>query len=88
MENNGLKPCPFCGEPATLENDGIRANRNSDGDLMTFWKVSCRNCGAGLPSVPSVYRFGKDEQLYTVAQHDGRAKVIERWNRRHEHGTD
>lgn len=89
MNNDKLKPCPFCGGRAELENDGIRPTRSRDnGDLMTYWKVPCINCGAALPSAVSEYRFGKDELLHTIAQHDGKARVIEKWNGRHEHGKD
>lgn len=89
MDNNGLKPCPLCGGSAMLENDGIKPTRSRDnGDLTTRWKVTCKNCSLAIPSVASEYYFGNDEILRISPYYDGRKKVIEKWNRRADHGKD
>lgn len=79
-----LKPCPFCGGKASLENSGIEKCRNREnGDLITSWYVWCPNCGIKRDGGVSEYYFRKDETLILVnPMYDGRKKAIEAWNRR------
>lgn len=81
-----LKPCPFCGNKASLEHSGIDKTRSKgNGDLITTWRVWCPNCGTEQKGGVSEYVFYKDETLHLKDPLcDGRRKAIEAWNRRAE----
>lgn len=79
-----LKPCPFCGSKAILKHSGIEKTRNRDnGDLITYWRVWCSNCGTEKNGGVSEYIFCFDETLHLKSPtFDGRRKAIEAWNQR------
>lgn len=79
-----LKPCPFCGGKASLEHSGIEKCINREnGDLITRWRVQCRQCGVERKGGVSEYIFCRDETLMLRdEQFDGKKKAIEAWNRR------
>lgn len=61
-----LKPCPFCGGPASADADEIMRYVDEEGKNSTIvlFSVGCINCGC------KTYRYSKMES------------AIEAWNRR------
>ena len=83
-----LKPCPFCGGNPTLEHNGFDKCRNSEnGDLITRWRVICKNCGTYKDGGITEYIATEYETLIVKSKHhNGRQNAIEAWNRRAEDG--
>lgn len=82
-----LKPCPFCGSKPTLTHNDLKLTRSGesiDGDIITYWSVRCNNCGVEKSGYLSEYFFTHEETLKIRENYNGKAKVIEAWNRRTE----
>ncbi len=71
MKETELKPCPFCGGKAKLNN---RAECCGHGCFVELHYVACTNCKASGAVADSFLDNGDDETLKTLA--------IKRWNRR------
>lgn len=83
MNEQELKPCPFCGHKPILRHDKITETRSRDnGDLITRWEVYRPNCGTTKDGGVSEYIFLSDETLHIKSNFDGRRNAIEKWNRR------
>lgn len=80
MDNNELKPCPFCGEPAKFEDGGFNAVRVacSDFDCEQRGRVHKRdkNCHAKLAARWNT----RVSSTAPVVDHSARAKqLVDRW---------
>ena len=88
MSKPELKPCPFCGKPATLTHGEIEkiptANRPTftRGDYIIEWSISCQNCGMAKIKKVGKYVLNYEGNLISVDEKDVRDKVISLWNRR------
>jgi len=67
MSTDKLKPCPFCGGIATLEDERL------------LWVVRCTGCGA---CVLGVRAEEPEKQLSASYWEMIRQSAIDRWNRR------
>ena len=73
MNRYDLKPCPFCGGKAFLE-DHHRAFINAQTSIVAF--VRCKVCNARSP------RFKVADFGHTSHSGEANRKAIEAWNRR------
>lgn len=85
-----LKPCPFCGGRAVLQQSEAKIGnaRFPDGyggftsklALAYEWVVCCSDCGSyGIACHDRIYRNESGELIVHV---DGRKGAIDSWNRR------
>lgn len=85
MSETKLKPCPFCGSKPTLTHSDLKptiSDASTDGDLITYWKVRCNNCGIEKGGYLSEYIFTREETLKIHRNYDGKTQAIAAWNRR------
>lgn len=82
MNNNELRPCPFCGGKAIMTVDEIESDFYS---TKMSVRVSCRNCGATMPEQIGItprqgceYIPGKGWVIGT----DAALLAAQAWNRR------
>lgn len=73
-----IEKCPFCGETPSINFSSLRLNTEWN-LIMCDWDIRCKQCRI-IKSEPSEYRFKKTGEFEVVT--DGRAKVIEKWNKR------
>lgn len=85
-----LKPCPFCGHTGELRHSDLylhsgNCSESIRGLYSAEWTATCSYCGAGKFSRRSYYGFTRAGELVLAEREpDGRAEVIELWNRRAE----
>lgn len=78
MDENKLKPCPFCGGKAVFQ---IKSNGSSHYDVHFEFTIKCQKCGCELPKTYSfAFTLGDCGQI--IPQNDQRKKALELWNRR------
>lgn len=78
MRGNQLKPCPFCGAEADLEERRIYLDRG--------YQVSCSECGVHGPIVlvnhPKM-RYGELDESTRYTNDQACSVAIRAWNTRH-----
>ena len=92
MENHGLKPCPFCGDTAAIN----ESEEGADG-LHEIWIISCDTCQAEMrgnrleqPSYinDAANQWSKDiyqkymEEKFERFGKDEKEDLIKSWNKR------
>lgn len=80
-----LKPCPFCGNKASLKHNGLREDKSKtsvNSFLITYWSVKCDYCGTSKGDYPTEYVFNRNGELSIIEGRDGRQRAIDAWNRR------
>ena len=78
-----VKPCPFCGQMATLEHNDPEQSKINMQLITTKWRVLCSECGVATGWHKSIYRITLDAKLeITDPRNDGRAHAINTWNAR------
>ena len=76
-----LKPCPFCGMKPVIEYRDLRMD-GKDEFIYCNWVVLCLQCGTKKSELAK-YRLTKAGSFEVFNDnYDGRARVIEKWNRR------
>lgn len=88
MSEPELKPCPFCGNAATLTHGELtkipRANRLTfaSGDYSLEWTVSCSYCGMAQARKRGAYILDRNGNLVDAEKIKARDEIIKSWNRR------
>lgn len=77
-----LKPCPFCGSKAAIEQTGYGTTNNDSCNLSFL--IKCRKCGATVPDSCGFISLNLSSDGELNTWHDDRKRAIEAWNRRAE----
>lgn len=77
---NELKPCPFCGGKAEIEQTAY-GTTNYASCKLTF-AVRCTECDATAPNANGYIAIKLSSDGNLNPWHDDRLKAIEAWNRR------
>ena len=75
-----LKPCPFCGGKAKMEQTCCGAESSSSVRL-SFW-IGCAKCGATAPGANGYININLSDSGELNPWHDDRESAIRAWNRR------
>lgn len=75
-----LKPCPFCGGKAEIEQTAY-GTMNYASCKLTF-AVRCTKCDATAPNANGYIAINLSSDGNLNIWHDGRLKAIDMWNRR------
>lgn len=76
-----LKLCPFCNVRPELKYKDLRVD-NRDDIIHCTWFIRCPQCGIYKTEFAK-YRLTNDGSFVVYSEnYDGRAQVIEKWNRR------
>ena len=75
-----LKLCPFCNVRPELKYKDLRVD--SWDDIYCTWIIRCPQCGIYKTEIAR-YKLTNDGSFIVYSENcDGRAQVIEKWNRR------
>ena len=77
---NKLKPCPFCGSEAKIEQTAYGTTDNASCKLS--FAVRCTKCDATAPNANGYIAIKLSFNGNFNLWHDDRLKAIEAWNRR------
>lgn len=76
-----LKPCPFCGNEARIEQTGHGTAIPSSVRLQ--FAIRCRGCGASIPNADGYIAINLQSKTGELnIWHDDRSQAIAAWNRR------
>ena len=75
-----LKPCPFCGGEASLEQTAY-GTRDLSSVKLSF-AIRCKKCGASAPKANGYISINLSSSGELNAWHDDRVPAIAAWNRR------
>lgn len=75
-----LKPCPFCGGKAAMEQTSYGTDPQSSARLS--FRINCTKCGATAPGANGYVSVILTCSGYLNALHDDRENAIKKWNRR------
>ena len=77
---NELKPCPFCGGKAYIEQTGYGTADFSSARLS--FAIRCKKCGASAPNANGYIAMKLSSNGELNFWHDDRNPAIAAWNRR------
>ena len=77
-----LKPCPFCGSEARIEQTAYGTTDLASCKLS--FAIRCRKCGATAPNSYGYVAVNLSADGELNVWHDDRKKAISEWNRRAE----
>lgn len=75
-----LKPCPFCGNDAKVEQTGY--GTESPNSARLSFRVECVKCGATAPGASGYISINLSRSGGLNIWHDDRESEIKKWNRR------
>ena len=78
MEN--LKPCPFCGGEAAIDQTGFGTTEHSS--VRLDFSIRCKKCGASAPNASGYMAINLSSNGELNAWRDDRNRAIAAWNRR------
>ena len=79
-----LKPCPFCGGKAGIEQTAYGTTELNSCKLS--FSIRCVKCGATAPTAYGYIAIKLAEDGELTAWHDDRTRAVEAWNRRADDG--
>lgn len=77
-----LKPCPFCGGKAKIDQTGCEVMATNRNSVSFDFTVRCRKCGATTPKAYGYIAVNLGYGGNLNPWHDDRPRAIEAWNRR------
>lgn len=80
MSEQKLKPCPFCGGEANVEQTTYGTTDLSSVRLQ--FAIRCKKCGATAPNANGYIAINLSSNGELNAWHDDRNPAIAAWNRR------
>lgn len=80
MNETKLKPCPFCGGEASLEQTGFGTTEYCS--VRLSFSIRCKKCGASAPNACGYIAINLLSNGELNAWHDDRNPAIAAWNRR------
>lgn len=75
-----LKPCPFCGSEANIEQTSYGTTDLSSVGLQ--FAIRCKKCGASAPNANGYISINLSSSGELNVWHDDRVPAIAAWNRR------
>lgn len=80
MSEPKLKPCPFCGGEANVEQTACGKRDLSSVELR--FAICCKKCGASAPNANGYIAMNLSSNGEFNVWHDDRNPAIAAWNRR------
>lgn len=81
-----LKPCPFCGGKARIEQTRIEPMETNRDSVEICFRICCEKCRATSPKSYGYIAINLSETGEVNAWYDGRSEAIKDWNRRADNG--
>jgi Lar family restriction alleviation protein len=82
-----LKPCPFCGGKAKIEQTRCEIMETNRDSVRFNFSIRCRKCGATAPFAYGYIAVNLSATGELNPWHDDRPSAIKAWNRRADDGT-
>ena len=77
-----LKPCPFCGGKAVIQQTGVEIMETNRDSVRFDFSVVCVNCNATAPGAYGHISANLSRDGDVNVWHDDRPSTILSWNRR------
>lgn len=81
-----LKPCPFCGGVAKVEQTSYGTESPNSAKLS--FRIECARCGATAPGASGYISVNLSRSGELNPWHDDRESAIKAWNRRNNDAAD
>ena len=82
MITTELKPCPFCGGKAKIDQTGVRVMETNHDSVSFDFSIKCAKCNATAPFAYGYISANLSLNGELNVWHDDRPSAIEAWNRR------
>lgn len=80
MDN--LKPCPFCGGKAVIQQTGVKIMETNRDSVRFDFRIVCINCKATAPGAYGYISANLSRDGDVNVWHDDRPSAVGSWNRR------
>lgn len=77
-----LKPCPFCGGKAAIQQAGVDIMETNRDSVRFDFSIRCVNCNAAAPGAYGYISANLSRTGDLNVWHDDRTSAAEAWNRR------